>query len=84
MRDSLTAALHDRHSCSLFLANQRIPEPDLVYVLDAGRLAPSAMGIEPWRFIVVEGAGLKAQLAHGADHGADKYRQPLDQLVEYR
>ncbi|MBS4016468.1 MAG: nitroreductase family protein [Candidatus Latescibacteria bacterium] len=39
-----------------------IPEPVLERILDAGRLAPSAKNIQPWKFIVVKDAQIKKQL----------------------
>ncbi|MCD4736328.1 MAG: nitroreductase family protein [Bacteroidales bacterium] len=32
---------------------ERVPEEDLNYILEAGRIAPSAVNYQPWRFIVV-------------------------------
>ena len=35
---------------------------DLEYILEAGRLAPSSLGLEPWRFIVIEDRALLRKL----------------------
>ncbi|MBT3583154.1 nitroreductase family protein [Candidatus Woesearchaeota archaeon] len=42
---------------------KNVPEQDLYYILDAGRWAPSANNIQPWRFIVVREAENKKKIA---------------------
>jgi len=43
-----------------------IPESDLLKILKAGILAPSAGNIQPWRFIVTTRRDLKTKLAEAA------------------
>ena len=40
-----------------------IPGSDIEKILDAGRFAPSGKNTQPWRFVVVESAGKKEELA---------------------
>ena len=54
MRDEFLQALQFRHACKLFDENRALPRPDLDYILEAGRLSPSSLGLEPWRFLVIE------------------------------
>jgi len=42
-----------------------IPEETLRLILEAGRMAPSAMNRQPWHFIVVTDPGLKERLSRG-------------------
>ena len=42
---------------------KEVPEQDLYYILDAGRWAPSANNIQPWRFIVVREEEHKKKIA---------------------
>jgi nitroreductase len=44
-------------------ADREIPEEVVSRILDAGRLAGSARNRQPWRFLVVEDAGARGQLA---------------------
>jgi nitroreductase len=44
-------------------ADREIPEEVVGRILDAGRLAGSARNRQPWRFLVVEDAGAREQLA---------------------
>ena len=43
-----------------------IPEEDLMKILEAGRLAPSAGNRQPWRFVVVRDAATRKKLAVAA------------------
>ncbi len=51
--DTLTALMRRRHACRAFRSGASIAEADLQAVFEAGRLAPSSFGLEPWRFLVV-------------------------------
>jgi nitroreductase len=44
-------------------ADRDLPEELVGRILDAGRLAGSAQNRQPWRFLIVEDAGVRAQLA---------------------
>src|SRR5687768_945186 len=47
-------------------ASEPIPRHELDAIFDVTRLAPSAWNLQPWRFVVVEDAARKAQLAEAA------------------
>ena len=61
-QEELTASLAFRHACKRFDSDRRIPEEDRRFILEAARLAPSSFGMEPWRFLVIRDAELKAAL----------------------
>ncbi len=61
-RDAFVRALQFRFACKLFDESRKIAPADLVYILEAGRLSPSSLGLEPWRFIVVQEATLRRRL----------------------
>jgi len=50
-----------RYSCRHYLS-KAIEEEKLLYVLEAGRIAPSAANRQPWHFIVVKDPELKNHL----------------------
>lgn len=50
---ALLDAIARRYSCREFAAGRGVSDAELECVLEAGRLAPSAFGLEPWRFLVV-------------------------------
>lgn len=60
-------AIEQRYACREFAANRPLTADELALVLEAGRLAPSAFGLEPWRFISVTDADGRARLAHACD-----------------
>lgn len=63
----LLPALSRRFSCRRF-KSRPVADDALGVVLEAGRIAPSAVGIEPWRFIVVQSPAAKEKVA-AACHG---------------
>jgi nitroreductase len=62
MRQEFMRALEFRHACRRFDETKPVSRADLDYILEAGRLAPSSLGIEPWRFIVIEDRALRRHL----------------------
>lgn len=61
-RKEIMDILNFRHACKEFDVNKKINEDDFRVILEAGRLSPSSMGIEPWKFIVIENQELKNEL----------------------
>jgi nitroreductase len=62
MRDELMRALAFRHACKVFDETKPVSRADLDYILEAGRLSPSSLGLEPWRFLVVQDNGIRRHL----------------------
>ena len=52
MDDTLLPAIQARYACRSFLQDA-VPHERIAVILEAGRLAPSGFGLEPWRFVVV-------------------------------
>ncbi len=50
-------------------SDKTIPEEALDKIVDAGRLAPTARGQEPWEFIVITGKDTLRDLGEITDHG---------------
>jgi len=61
-KDILIQSLHFRHACKVFDENKKIPNEDLEFILEAGRLSPSSFGMEHWRFLVIQDQELKAKM----------------------
>ncbi len=55
-------ALNWRYAVKTFDPNKKVSDADLAAILESGRLAPSTIGLEPWKFIVVENPGLRAKI----------------------
>jgi nitroreductase len=62
---SVAEAAAKRRSIRAF-GPERVPREELDAIFDVTRLAPSAWNLQPWRFVVVEDAARKAQLAEAA------------------
>lgn len=62
MNQQIAEALSWRYATKKFDAAKKLPEADLNALLEAGRHAPSSYGLQPWKFIVVEDAALRASL----------------------
>ncbi|MBU1158029.1 MAG: nitroreductase family protein [Candidatus Thermoplasmatota archaeon] len=45
--------------------SREIPEEALKRILEAGRIAPSAMNYQPWKFVVVHDPSRRKALSHG-------------------
>lgn len=63
MPNTLNNAIQQRYACREFVAARPVSTDELAWVLEAGRLAPSAFGLEPWRFIVVTDDTGRAKVA---------------------
>lgn len=61
-KNEIMDVLNFRHSCKVFDENKKINEDDFEVILESGRLSPSSMGIEPWKFLVIENQELKNEL----------------------
>jgi nitroreductase len=64
MHPALLDAIRQRYSCREFEAGRPVTRDELAVLLDAGRLAPSAFGLEPWRFVTVTDAAARTTIAH--------------------
>jgi nitroreductase len=53
MPPALLDAIQRRYACRSFLADRPVAADEIRVLIEAGRLAPSAFGLEPWRFFAV-------------------------------
>lgn len=60
---TLLDAIDRRFACRHFVAAQPPTADELALLQEAGRLAPSAFGLEPWRFITVTDPAGRAAIA---------------------
>lgn len=59
---SINEALNFRYATKKFDVNKKLTDETLNEILEAGRLSPSSLGIQPWKFILVENKELRAKL----------------------
>lgn len=68
-------ALESRFTCKRYDPEGHISDSAFNTILEAGRLAPSSFGFEPWKFLVIEDRRLLADIlerAWGAKKNADR------------
>jgi nitroreductase len=61
MKHTLTNLIANRVSCRSYKPDP-VPQENVVQILEAARLAPSACNQQPWRFAVVRDAELRRQI----------------------
>lgn len=62
MEKPFMEAMYERYSCKRFDERKKVNEEDLRYILDAGILSPSSLGLEHWKFLVVANDTLQKKL----------------------
>lgn len=62
MRGLIMESLQFRHACKEFDESKKISDEDFKVILEAGRLAPSSLGLEPWKFIVIDNQKYKDEI----------------------
>src|SRR5690554_4912573 len=60
--ERVLSAFKFRHATKEFDPNMKIPEEEFQFILETGRLSPSSIGIEPWKFVVVQNEELRNKL----------------------
>ena len=55
--------INERYACREFDMQRSFPQEDIHFILDAARLAPSSLALEPWQFLVVQKPQQKEEIA---------------------
>ncbi len=66
-KEAFSEIINKRYSCRELKENT-LSKEELDYILEAGRLSPSSLGLEPWRFLVVQDSNKKAEISKIAHH----------------
>lgn len=61
-KEEILKAFQFRHACHVFDITQKISDEDFHFILEAGRLSPSSVGLEPWKFVVIQDPALREKL----------------------
>jgi nitroreductase len=80
MNEQIIKALKWRYAVQVFDPSKKISKNDLKTILEAGILAPSSLGIEAWKFIVVENPEIRAKLRE-AGYGQPKINEASHLIV---
>lgn len=76
-------AIEKRYSCRYYIPNRSLKDEDLALILNAGMRAPSGLGLEPWKFVVLTGDMSKLlEATNGQAHVQDA--SAVIALVNYK
>jgi len=64
----ISSSLQWRYATKKFDPTRTVSENDLYTLLESARLAPSSLGVQPWKFVVVNDPALR-KAAQGAAYG---------------
>ncbi|ARK21622.1 NAD(P)H-dependent oxidoreductase [Sporosarcina ureae] len=67
-------AFQFRHATKLYDETKVISDEDFAYILEAGRLSPSSLGSEPWKFLVVQSPEMRDKLMPVCPGAVEKLR----------
>ncbi|MGC5776839.1 NAD(P)H-dependent oxidoreductase [Paenibacillus pabuli] len=71
MKETVLNAYQFRHATKQFDASRIIAAEDFEYILETARLSPSSIGLEPWKFLIVQNPDLRKRLSE-VSSGAQK------------
>ncbi|MGM8212720.1 NAD(P)H-dependent oxidoreductase [Virgibacillus sp. W0430] len=74
IKELVLNALHFRHATKEYDKERKISEEDFNFILEAGRLSPSSLGSEPWKFIIVQDHGLREKIMPVAAGAVEKLK----------
>lgn len=72
--EQVLQAFNFRHATKEYDANRKISDEDFNYILEAGRLSPSSLGSEPWKFLVIQNPILREKLMDVAPGAVEKLK----------
>ncbi|KAA0547188.1 NAD(P)H-dependent oxidoreductase [Bacillus sp. BGMRC 2118] len=61
-KQEILDAFHFRHATKVFDPAKKISDEDFTFILETGRLSPSSVGYEPWKFLVVQNETFREKL----------------------
>ncbi|OMF04824.1 NAD(P)H-dependent oxidoreductase [Paenibacillus amylolyticus] len=70
-KEDILKAYHFRHATKVFDDTRKIADEDFQFILETGRLSPSSIGLEPWKFLIVQNPDLRKRLSE-VSSGAQK------------
>jgi nitroreductase len=60
--EEIINALNWRYATKVFDPTKKVSDEDIHTILESARLAPSSVGLEPWKFLVVENVELRQKM----------------------
>jgi len=60
--EEILNAFKFRHACKIFDKSKKIPDKDFETIMEAARLSPSSLGLEPWKFLLIQNKNLREKI----------------------
>lgn len=73
-KEMVLNAMKFRHATKVYDPNRKISDEDFNYILEAGRLSPSSLGSEPWKFIIVQDPNLREKMMESSPGAVEKLK----------
>ncbi|MEL7661748.1 MULTISPECIES: NAD(P)H-dependent oxidoreductase [Acetobacterium] len=73
-RNLILNIFNNRYTCKGYDANKKVSDEDFAVIMEAARLSPSSMGLEPWKFVLLNNRELREKIkpfAWGAEVSLD-------------
>ncbi|MFP7471620.1 NAD(P)H-dependent oxidoreductase [Niallia taxi] len=61
-KQEILDAFNFRHATKVFDPTKKISKEDFSFILETGRLSPSSVGYEPWKFLIVQNKEFRERL----------------------
>ena len=61
-KQEILEAFQFRHATKEYDGSKKIEDEDFKFILETGRLSPSSLGLEPWKFLIVQSSDLREKL----------------------
>ncbi|MEW4326957.1 NAD(P)H-dependent oxidoreductase [Rossellomorea marisflavi] len=61
-KQAVLDAFSFRHATKAFDPEKKISDADFDYILETGRLSPSSVGYEPWKFVILQNPEIRERL----------------------
>lgn len=61
-KQAVLDAFSFRHATKAFDPEKKISDADFDYILETGRLSPSSVGYEPWKFVILQNPDIREKL----------------------
>ncbi len=74
VKEQVLNAMNFRHATKEYDKNRKISDEDFNYILEAGRLSPSSLGSEPWKFLVIQDPTLREKMMEVAPGAVEKLK----------
>lgn len=74
IKQQVLDAFQFRHATKVYDETKTISDEDFNYILESGRLSPSSLGSEPWKFLVVQDPAMRDKLMPVCPGAVEKLR----------